>query len=261
MKTGKGLLGIILILSALCTQSCREKIEAGYAGILIEQYGSEKGVQDVSLVTGSVWYNPWTQDVDQMPTFVQTIDFAEFTVDAKGGGTFVIDPTISIAVKQERAASIYTKYRIDLEDIIKTSVRNDTKDAYRIVFNKYSMDSVINSRAKIEAEVEKMLLEQLELEEFILSKLTHGIKYPDVIVNAINAKNKAFQEALQVETQLKKERAQAEIDLLKAKTKAETNRLQQVSITDKLLMQQFIEKWDGHTPLYGSLPTLLKSIQ
>lgn len=54
----------ILFGLALATLSSCTRIDAGHEGILIKQYGSDKGVQDVSLVTGRVWYNPWTEDVE-----------------------------------------------------------------------------------------------------------------------------------------------------------------------------------------------------
>lgn len=48
------------IMALLGFSSC-ERIDAGHEGILVELYGSDKGVNDVSLVTGMVTYNPFTQ--------------------------------------------------------------------------------------------------------------------------------------------------------------------------------------------------------
>ena len=39
-----------------------------------------------------------------------------------------------------------------------------------------------------------------------------------------------------------------------AQLQAETNRTLSEGITSQLLQQQFIEKWDGKTPLYGDTP-------
>ena len=58
-----------LFLSALCLTSCSERVDAGSEGILVNLYGSDKGVDDVSLVTGRVWYNPFTEEVYEYPTF------------------------------------------------------------------------------------------------------------------------------------------------------------------------------------------------
>jgi len=41
---------------------------------------------------------------------------------------------------------------------------------------------------------------------------------------------------------------------------SEANRLRQQTITPLLVQQQFIEKWDGKTPLYGQNPVMFKSV-
>ena len=70
------IVGLVVLLSTAFSSCTR--IDAGHEGILIKQYGSDKGIQDVSLVTGRVWYNPWTEDVEQYATFIQTIDYDAF---------------------------------------------------------------------------------------------------------------------------------------------------------------------------------------
>jgi len=65
----------------------------------VKLYGTEKDVQDVSLVTGRVWYNPLTEDVHEFPTYVQTINYDPFTVNAKDGSVFNVDLTLSFKVK------------------------------------------------------------------------------------------------------------------------------------------------------------------
>ena len=68
-----------------------ERIDAGYEGILVNLYGDDKGVGDVSMCTGAVWYNPFTQSVYEYPTFVQTVDYEPFTINAKDGSEFTVD--------------------------------------------------------------------------------------------------------------------------------------------------------------------------
>lgn len=56
------------------------EIDAGYEGIKVNLYGDGKGVDDVSLVTGAVWFNPVTTAVYEYPTFVQTVDYPPFSI-------------------------------------------------------------------------------------------------------------------------------------------------------------------------------------
>ncbi|MES2382637.1 MAG: SPFH domain-containing protein [Bacteroidota bacterium] len=251
---------LILGLAALVVTSCT-RIDAGHEGILIKQYGSDKGVQDVSLVTGRVWYNPWTEDVEQYATFIQTVDYEAFNVNAKDGSEFIVDPTLSFNIVAGNSPQIFSKYRKDLEEVSATTILNYVKDAFRLQMNKYTTDEIVSNREKFETDVQKTLASVLEKEGFKLEQLTSGLKYPQTIVDAVNNKNKAVQEAMMVENQLRVAEAQAKKLIVQAEAEKKANDLKQTSLTPMLIQQMFIDKWDGHTPLYGSAPTLFKSVQ
>ncbi len=72
MKRKINHLCVFMLLGAalFSTTSCSERVDAGSEGILVNLYGSDKGVDDVSLVTGRVWYNPFTEEVYEfLPMF------------------------------------------------------------------------------------------------------------------------------------------------------------------------------------------------
>lgn len=263
---------IILGLMALVVTSCSQRIDAGHEGILIKQYGSDKGVQDVSLVTGRVWYNPWTEDVEQYATFVQTVDYEAFNVNAKDGSEFIVDPTLSFNIVSGNSPKIFSKYRKDLDEVSETTILNYVKDAFRLQMNKYSTDEIVSNREKFETDVQKTLAKVLDSEGFRLEQLTSGLKYPQTIVDAVNNKNKAVQEAMMVENQLRvseaqakkmlvNARANADASIIQAEGEAKANKLKQQTLTPMLIQQQFIDKWDGSTALYGNAPTLFKNVQ
>lgn len=131
MKKIKFVFMLSLILSVLCLTSCSERIDAGSEGILVNLYGSDKGVDDVSLVTGLVWYNPFTEEVYEYPTFVQTIDYPAFTINAKDGSEFTVDPTVSLKMVDGNAPRVFKKYRKELKDIVNGTLFNYVKDAFR----------------------------------------------------------------------------------------------------------------------------------
>jgi regulator of protease activity HflC (stomatin/prohibitin superfamily) len=253
--------GVIALIFIIFMVSSCTRIDAGHEGILVKQYGSGKGVQDVSLVTGRVWYNPLTEDVFEFPTFVQTADYDPFTVNAKDGSEFTVDPTISFFVQPGKSPHIFSKYRKDIEQITTTTLFNYVKDAFRIQMNKYTTDELISNREKFEADVQNTLNTSLIIDGFKLEQLTSGLKYPGTIVDAVNNKNKAVQQAMQVENELKVAEARAKIKLVDAQTEAKANELRQRTLTPMLIQQQFIEKWDGKTPLYGNSPVLFQNIR
>ena len=247
----------VLFFAALA--SCT-RIDAGYEGILIKQYGSDKGVQDVSLVTGRVWYNPWTEDVQQYATYIQTIDYDAFNVNAKDGSEFIVDPTLSFNIEPGNSPRIFRKYRKSLREVTQTTIFNYVKDAFRLQMNKYTTDEIVSNREKFENDVQNSLAKVLEEEGFKLEQLTSGLRYPTTIVEAVNAKNKAVQEAMRVENELRVAEAQAKKLIVQAEAEKRANELKQQSLTPLLIQQQFIEKWDGKTPLYGNLPVFYKNV-
>ncbi len=251
---------LILNLSIAALSSCT-RIDAGHEGILIKQYGSEKGVQDVSLVTGRVWYNPWTEDVEQYATFIQTVDYEAFNVNAKDGSEFLVDPTLSFNIVAGNSPVIFSKYRKGLEEVAKTTILNYVKDAFRLQMNKYTTDEIVSNREVFETSVQKTLSDVLDKEGFKLEQLTSGLKYPQTIVDAVNDKNKMIQEAMGARNKLLKDSIQAQSIIITATAQKRANDLKQTSLTPMLIQQMFIDKWDGKTPLYGNAPTLFKSIQ
>lgn len=247
---------ILLILFFTCT----ERIDAGYEGILVKLYGGDKGVQDVSLVTGRVWYNPITEEVHEFPTYVQTVNYDAFTVNAKDGSVFTVDPTLSFKVTDGHSPAIFKKYRKTIGEITSTTLSNYIKDAFRIEFNKYSTDSIISNRERFEGAIQTHMGALLKKEGFTLEQMTSGISYPESITQAINAKNAAIQEAMRVENELKIAQAQARKLIVQAEAEARANELRKLSLNALLIQQQFIEKWDGKTPIYGQAPSFFKPI-
>ncbi len=250
---------LLVALLATAVSSCT-RIEAGHEGILVKQYGSDKGVQGVSLVTGRVFYNPFTEDVFSFPVFVQTQDYEPFTVNAKDGSVFTVDPTISYSVLAGKSPHIFAKYRKSIEDITESTLLNYVKDAFRIQFNSYTTEQIISNRQGFENAVQKQLETTFAVDGFHLEQLTSGLAYPESIVKAIDAKNTAVQQAMQARNQLVKDSIDAQRKIIQAQAERTANELRQQSLTPLLIQQQFIDKWDGKTPLYGGAPVMFKNV-
>ena len=237
-----------MAIAMLMSLSSCERIDAGHEGILVNLYGSDKGVNDVSLVTGWVYFNPFTQQVYEYPTFVQTVDYPAFTINAKDGSEFTVDPTISLKITDGKAPIIFQKYRKEVKDIINGPLFNHVRDAFRIQLNKFTTDEIVSMRDSLEKAVEKQLMKTLTKENFQLEQLTSGLKYPETIVAAVNAKNKAVQEAQKAANEVLVAEAQARKLVVQAEAEAEANRLRTQALTPAVLQKAWIDKWDGSIP-------------
>lgn len=249
-----------------------ERIDAGHEGIKVNLYGSDKGVDEASLVTGAVWYNRITTSIYEYPTSVLTVDYPAFSINAKDGSSFTVDPTISLKIVDGKAPQVFMKYRRqDIMEVVNTTLYNYVKNAFRIQLNNYTTDELVSKREIFEKSIEDRLGAELLQENFILEQLTSGLQYPQTLVDAINAKNKAVQDALKIENEVKSVEAEAkkliasakgEADALKIKgdAEAEYNKKIAASLTLLIIQKDYVDKWDGKLPVYGEVPTLFKNV-
>lgn len=241
---------IIVALVAMCSMtSCVERIDAGCEGIQVSLYGDDRGVGEVNLVTGWVWYNPMTKQIFEYPTYVQTVDYEPFTINAKDGSEFTIDPNVNLKIADGKSPAVFKKYRKELNDVIMGPVLKHVKDACRIEINRFTTDQIVSNREAVEKAIEKRLTASLKMEGFILDQFTSGLKYPQTIVEAVNAKNKAVQEAQKSENELKVAEAEAKKKIVAAQAAAEAYRLQVQTLDEKMLKKMWIDKWDGKLPV------------
>ena len=266
------LLTFMVMVSVMFTSCGYERVDAGYEGIKVNLYGDDKGVDDITLVTGAVWYNPITTAVYEYPTFVQTVDYAPFSINAKDGSSFTVDPTISLKIVDGKSAEVFKKYRKeDITEVINTTLYNYVRNAFRIQLNNYTTDELVSKREEFEKAIEDRLAKELLAENFQLEQMTSGLQYPKTLVNAIDAKNAAVQEAQKAQNEVLKIKAEAEKKIaaatgeaqalkIKGDAEAEYNRKIAASLSPLIVQQMMLDKWDGKLPVYGTMPTLFKDI-
>lgn len=261
----------VLVLGGIFSFVGCERIDAGHVGVKVNLYGDGKGVDDVTEVTGWVFYNPISTKIIEFPTFMQHKEYKQvvedgvvvedesFVVNSKDGSEFHVSPLLNYSVKRERVPYIFGKYRVELSMIESGFLKTAVYDAFRVVANSYTADALISNRQEFEKKVREVLVAQLEPEGFILSQFTSNLIYPETFKRAIEAKNNAVQTALTAENQVKTAEAEAKIKIARAegsakamltnaRAEAEANQLKQRTLTPMLIQQQWIEKWNGKLP-------------
>jgi len=263
-------IAVVVVVGIFSFVGC-ERIDAGHVGVKVNLYGTGKGVDDVTEVTGWVFYSPISTKIVEFPTFMQHKEYKQviedgtvisdesFVVNSKDGSEFHVSPLLNYSVKRERVPYIFGKYRVDLEQIESGFLKTAVYDAFRVVANSYTADELISNRQQFEIKVRKVLEDQLSPEGFILSQFTSNLIYPETFKKAIEAKNNAVQTALTAENQVKTAEAEAKIKIARAegnaqamltnaRAEAEANQLKQRTLTPMLLQQQWIERWNGKLP-------------
>jgi regulator of protease activity HflC (stomatin/prohibitin superfamily) len=258
----------VVVLGGIFSFVGCERIDAGHVGVKVNLYGNGKGVDDVTEVTGWVFYNPISTKIVEFPIFVQHKEYKldkeneideSFVVNSKDGSEFHVSPLLNYSVKRDRVPYIFAKYRVELATIESGFLKTAVYDAFRVVANSYTADALISNRQEFEKKVREVLVSQLEPEGFSLSQFTSNLIYPATFKRAIEAKNNAVQTALTAENQVKTAEAEAKIKIARAegaakalltnaRAEAESNKLRQQTLTPLLLQQMWIERWNGKLP-------------
>lgn len=250
---------IVTLLLLIIQPITWENIDAGNTGIKINLYGSDRGVDNITVVTGRVWYNTWTTKIIEFPTFTQNVDYEPFVVTTKDAAEFIVDPKLNYHVNPASVPQIYRQYRRPLNEIEQQFMRNTIYDAYRIVSNSFSSDSVMSNRERFEDKVQTLLAKNLAKTGFIFDQLTSAITPPGSLKLMIEQKNASIQARLKAENQAKQATAEATVTkakaegeaaavLIRAKAESEANKLKQATLTPLLVEMERIRKWNGQYP-------------
>lgn len=236
-------------------------VDSGEVGIQFHKWSSSS--QDYGGVDGTckgwVFYNPFTTSVFTYPTFTQRKQYETINVNAKDASLFEMDPTIAYHINPEKACDIFVKYRVGIAELEEGYIRTCIYEAYRTCANQYTSDSLMSNRANFERDVRARLEKSLMAEGFIVEEFTSKITPPKSLISMIDAKNAAIQSALKAENQVKEAEANAKIAIAKAKGNAEAirikadgeayyNRTIAASLSQQIIMEDWIEKWNGEVP-------------
>jgi regulator of protease activity HflC (stomatin/prohibitin superfamily) len=224
-KAIKVLPAALLVFIAQGCAGC-ERVNAGHVGIKIQLAGTNRGVQDVPLVTGIVFYNPITEDVLEYPIFVQTAVWRkpeatpaagepneELSFNDKDGVIMTADVSLSYQIAAPKVPAFYVKFRSDdLAGFTHGYLRNVARDQLNEVAGTYSVEALYGPQKEVFIRDVKARINR-ELAPVGVSIEQFGFigapRPPQNVINAVNAKIAATQLAMQVENELRTAEAEA----------------------------------------------------
>jgi regulator of protease activity HflC (stomatin/prohibitin superfamily) len=220
----------VLVVVLGLAGSCKIADSAEVA-LVVDQIGTNKGVPNIEMASGFIFYFPPTQDVFMYPTSVQhkvwTADSNEdsptdehIDVTSADGATFGLDVSINLQLQRARAAELFIKYRVDMEDLINSRVRTIVRKELLDNAVSFASDSLLQHRNIYEGNVTKSLTASLEKEGFTLNNIAIlKMQLPKSYKAAIERKIAVLQETATIISQTK----QAEQTALKKVALAKGN--------------------------------------
>jgi regulator of protease activity HflC (stomatin/prohibitin superfamily) len=154
----KSLRVLVLPLLLLLSSGCSKLVPVGYEGIKVNQWGGNRGVQDLAIRTGRVFYNPFSEDIFIYPIYLQNYQFTEDKRDesptseaivfgSREGVQITADVGIGIVIPPGQSAHLLQKYRKDAYAIIHGPVRTTLWNAFRRYSEKMGVMEIMGARS------------------------------------------------------------------------------------------------------------------
>jgi regulator of protease activity HflC (stomatin/prohibitin superfamily) len=289
------LLGVVVLAVLYVGCSATTRVDAGHVGIRVKLAGSDRGVQDMPVVTGWVFYNPLTEQIVLFPTSVQNVVWTasphegqpvdeSITFSSNEGVNVNADIGLSFHIEPTLAPRLYGRFRLnDLSKLSDGYMRQAVREAFNDVASRLPVQEIYGAgKSKMLSSVTQECRDIFGKDGIVIDQLTinGALRLPQNVADAINrameATQNAFQsrnrvaqveaEATQAITQAHgaaeaaRQKAQGEADalLIKARAEAQANEIIRLSMTPAVLQYRALEHWDGKLPEYnaGQLPLL-----
>jgi len=268
-----------LLLSGLFLAGCTT-IAPGHVGIMVNKYGSNRGVSDYTTTTGFVAYNPISTSVVEYPTYTQTIQWTaspvkgepgdeSITFTTKEGVKVNVDVSLSYQLLAEKTPYFYVKFRNDdIQDFTYGYLHNVARNAMNEVGGSYTVEQIMGGDAAYINAVETSIQSQIKDIGVVISQFGFigAPRPPQNILESINQAQQAKYNAIRTQNELASTQAEVAKEVAAAEGQAKANRILSDSITENLLKQRqldiqdrWINRWNGVTPTVssGSNGTLL----
>lgn len=256
----------VILLSIISLTSC-ERVAPNYAGVLMENFGKD-GKKDFSIVTGRVSTIAPGTELFQVPLFDQRGEFEEpVTLKAADNTEFTARPAYSYRVIKDRAIDVvFDNKHIDdgrndkfMESIEDNILEPRIYDLIKEESRKYKTDSLMADGGSLafERQLEKIVEAEFEKRGFKLLTFTAQLEFSSKVKEKIDNRNEVNTNISVLDQQIEEQKKRNELERLKT----EQALIMSKGLTKEILYKQFIDKWDGKTPLYGVAPEFLKLTQ
>lgn len=292
MKKSTFLTALLVVLVMFSFVSC-SNVRPGFVGLRVFMIGSRRGEIE-QLNVGRYAYGIG-REYYKFPTFTTNHTFTasaeegsksneEFVFQSTEGMKVEADIGIAYYFDSEKIVELFKKYHKGEDEIRDIVVRNSIRDSFNKIGSKYAVDDIIGEgKEQLIKEVEADIKMKLGKDGIVIETLSwvSPPRPPQSVIDALNLKVEATQNALRVENEVAQTEAEAkkrkiEIDttnyeitakseaeaqavLIQAEAQAKANKLLAESISVDLINYEKINKWNGVLPtVTGENTTIVK---
>ena len=252
-----GIFTLVMIACFAIVPFSFRTVDTGEVAV-VKHFGKAKEIREAGTHF-DIWFANSYQRYDSK---VQNVDIetAAYSSDAQ---TMNIQMTLQYQIVEDKVMEIAKQYG-SLE-ILQNRIQSISIEKTKAVLSSYKAMNIISDRSGISPAVETAIKEAIGNEYFVnvAAVVLTNIDFSDAFELAVEEKMIAEQNQLKAEYENKTKVAQAESEakaklvaaeadaktkIVAAEAEAEANELLEKSLTDKILQEMYINKWNGKLP-------------
>ncbi len=248
------IIGVAVVFALIVALNCFTVVEAGHTGVVVTLGSVNEGV----LQEGIHAKVPFIQDVVKIDNRIQKLEVntEAFSKDLQSVKTVL---AINYRVDTSKSYRIYKDIGADYESVLIVPAVNEVLKAITAT---YTAEQSVTNRALIsDGLVEGLNTKLNDYGIYVTDVNIIDFDFSEAFITAIEEKQVAQQKLLKAETEkqtsITNAQASAESVKIKAKGDAEANKMLNESLTDKVIENKKIEKWNGELPKVTGSGTII----
>ena len=226
---------IILFASSFTT------ISSGEVGIRV-RFGK---VIQKSTSEGVNFKVPLIERIEKLNVRVQKIE-VETSSSSKDLQEVDMRLAVNYQIDTKKAVNLYKTVGTSYEEVI---LQPAIEESIKAVTSKYTAEELITNRSEVSSKCMEELSKKVDKYGLSVSDFNiTNFSFSEEFEKAIEEKQVAEQKVLTAKQELEKEKIEAEKKIVKAEAEKQANELKQQTLTDNIIKEKFIEKWNGELP-------------
>lgn len=226
--------GIILIFIIVTIISSFTTVQSGEVGLKV-RFGK---ITDTSISEGINFKIPYIEKIIKVNIKVQK---AELAVEGSTKDLQIVNTGVAVnyRIDVDKVTSLYKTVGNNYETVVLIPA---VKESIKSAIAQYNAEEITTNRTAVSISCLEAIQSKVEkygiiIEDFNLTDFSFSEEY-----------TKAIEEKQVAEQNLEKAKLEAEAKVAQAQGEADANALLQQTLTDAVLKEKFIEKWDGNLP-------------
>ena len=234
-----GILAVILLFSSVTT------IKSGEVGIRV-RFGK---VVNRQTSEGINFKMPIIEKIEKMNVRVQKVE-VQTASSSKDLQEVEMSLAVNYQIDKDKARSLYKTVGTGYDEVI---LEPAIQESIKAVTSKYTAEELITNRSEVSEKCQEELNKKvskygLKVNDFNIT----NFNFSEEFNKAIEEKQVAEQKVLTAKQELEREKIEAEKKVVKAEAEKQANELKGQSLTDNIIKEKFIEKWNGELPKVSS---------